>query len=128
MGLDMYLRGRKFVGWSPETTRHEDGFAINNVELELGYWRKHPNLHGFIVQTFAKGVDECQEIDLSSDDLDTIIAAVKAKMLPATTGFFFGRSDGSEHDDDIKILEAAKTWLNTPEESGMRAVHYRASW
>jgi hypothetical protein len=23
---------------------------------DLGYWRKHPNLHGYIINTFAEGV------------------------------------------------------------------------
>jgi hypothetical protein len=56
MGLDMYLTGEKFL-----MTRNleEDGFRLRSKTLELGYWRKHPNLHGYIVQTFADGTDEC---------------------------------------------------------------------
>jgi hypothetical protein len=29
-------------------------------DREVGYWRKHPDLHGYIVETFADGVDACQ--------------------------------------------------------------------
>src|ERR1017187_8740373 len=53
--------------------------------------------HGYIVQTFADGLDECQNIDLGVPDrIRTIIAAVKARELPDTTGFFFRVSDSSE--------------------------------
>lgn len=67
MGLDMYLTGSKFLftNWEhPEKNRKEDGIEIESVRLRLAYWRKHPNLHGYIVQTFADGKDECQEIEL----------------------------------------------------------------
>ena len=63
MGLDMYLEGRKSRYDKQET---EDGFPLQTKVLELGYWRKHPNLHGYIVQEFADGVDECQRGDLPS--------------------------------------------------------------
>ena len=49
--------------------------------LSLGYWRKHPDLHGFIVKTFANGKDECQRIDLTGEDLIKIIEAVKSNTL-----------------------------------------------
>lgn len=131
MGLDMYLNGNKFfwTDWEhPENNPTEDGFKVRERSLELGYWRKHPDLHGYIVKTFADGVDECQEIELSSDDLDRIIAAVKGADLPETKGFFFGKSDGSETEEDLKILEGAKAWLNTKEKGIIRSVVYRASW
>ena len=41
MGLDMYL------------TRATD------TSKDLAYWRKANQIHGYIVDTFAKGVDEC---------------------------------------------------------------------
>ena len=61
MGLDMYLKGNKFywTNWrEPEKNLTEEGFKLTEKTLELGYWRKHPNLHGYIVKTFAEGVDE----------------------------------------------------------------------
>ena len=65
MGLDMYLTGEKFV---MATGLQEDGFPLRSKTLELGYWRKHPNLHGYIVQTFVGGKDECQEIYLGAPE------------------------------------------------------------
>lgn len=131
MGLDMYLRGEKFLytDWNnPDNNLKEDGFRVCRRQLELGYWRKHPNLHGFIVQTFANGLDECQRIELCADDLRTILAAVDSNSLPFTTGFFFGESDGSEREETMRILNAAIEWLETEEPRVAREVFYQASW
>lgn len=131
MGLDMYLTGSKYLRQdfnNPDATPREDGFRLKEKRLELGYWRKHPNLHGYIVQTFADGVDECQTIELTSDQMKTIIEAVKNKTLPHTEGFFFGESDGSEDEETIQIFEAAIKWLKEEADGEWRSVFYRASW
>ena len=129
MGLDMYLTGEKFIMTADGMNPQEDGFRLRSKTLELGYWRKHPNLHGYIVQTFAGGEDECQTIDLS-DHIRTIIAAVQARDLPDTTGFFFGVSDSSPErlEEDIAIFENALAWLETDESGVVRFIKYRASW
>ena len=133
MGLDMYLEGRKYLvtDWENDANNpKEDGFQVKERILQLGYWRKHPNLHGYIVQTFAGGKDECQDIGLSAENLDTIITAIKGRGLPHTEGFFFGKSDCTDEEAaaDIKILEDAKTWLKAKEDRVWRSVVYRASW
>jgi hypothetical protein len=116
MGLDMYLTGRKFF-WrnydERDNERKEDGHIVESMDVRLGYWRKHPNLHGYMVKTFGKGNDDCKEIELTAEDLRQTIGAVKAKSLPATSGFFFGESDGSDEEvnEDLKILGEALTWL-----------------
>jgi hypothetical protein len=128
MGLDMYLNGeRYFVDRLPR----EAGKPVVKAEIhELGYWRKHPNLHGYIVETFAEGEDECQDIPLDEERLIQIMEAVKAKELPYTTGFFFGASDDTEEQmkEDLTILEGALQWLRTKEKGIWRSVSYRASW
>ncbi len=133
MGLDMYLDGQKYFwnNWDhPEKNRTEDGLCVKTINVELGYWRKHPNLHGYIVRTFANGKDECQEIALTADNLRQIIAAVKSRTLPETTGFFFGKSSISDEEiaDDVAQLERAIAWIETEEEKVERDVIYRASW
>lgn len=130
MGLDMYLTGEKRL-WAdrgPGKDLTQDGYKVESVHLELGYWRKHPNLHGYIVTNFAGGVDECQDIDLGEGNLEELIAAVADGELPRTSGFFFGESDGSEKDGDLRILRAALAWLRTEEDGVARSVTYRASW
>jgi hypothetical protein len=128
MGLDMYLKGAKFFTSFDGKRPKEDGFEVSQHELELGYWRKHPNLHGYIVQTFADGKDECQDIDLSDKDIETIIQAITEANLPHTTGFFFGESDGSETEEDLRIFNAALAWLKSKEQHAWKSVKYRASW
>ena len=82
MGLDMNLYGRKLIAYNRWDEKAaplmEDGFPVSDVILEMGYWRKHPNLHGYIVNIFADGEDECQEIELSEEDLLKIAAAIRA--------------------------------------------------
>jgi|SRR5215831_3485062 len=116
MGLDMYLRGQKYLwhDWEhPENDRKEDGLRISQVEIDLGYWRKHPNLHGFIVQAFAGGKDECQDIELSDVDMRNIISAIQGERLPHTEGFFFGASEltPEQRASDLLIFERALAWL-----------------
>ena len=93
MGLDMYLYAEKYVseynysyGNTPSEmskSRNPDHIAINNasglmnlptdgsitVQKVVGYWRKANAIHGWFVNTLANGIDECQEIHVSRDDL-----------------------------------------------------------
>ncbi len=149
MGLDMYLRGEKFfwTNWEkPEENRKEDDKEVYAVQVRLGYWRKHPNLHGYIVKTFANGKDDCQQIDLSEDDLKQIIEFIQSKKIrdENVTGFFFGvsywTSDGlplteeqerqnQEIDDEaIATFTSALEWSRTEEKGVSRSVFYKASW
>jgi ABC-type sugar transport system ATPase subunit len=59
---------------------------------EIHYWRKHPNLHGWMEKLyFEKGgsaeVFDCVAVVLTREDLDRLEADVKARRLPHTTGF-----------------------------------------
>lgn len=119
MGLDMYLTGRK-----KGEKRDEEGEFPTSGE-DLGYWRKHPDLHGYIVKTFAGGVDECQDIPLSAVDLHKVLEAVKTDALPSTKGFFFGQSNGPNDQETSAKIAKAITWLSSNDD---RVVFYRASW
>lgn len=129
MGLDMFLCGHKSLAFS-ETPREEDGYPIFSIRLELGYWRKHPNLHGYIVQAFGGGKDECQEIPLTVSDLKQITQAIKDQTLPHTEGFLFGVSSKSPEQmaEDLKILEGALAWLKAKTNDECRTICYQASW
>jgi hypothetical protein len=128
MGLDMYLVGEKYLWENEDTKPMEDGFRLKSKELELGYWRKHPNLHGFIVREFADSVDNCGKIELSEEDLKKILTAVEADELPETSGFFFGTSRPDDKPPTIKILKDALEWLAVEEKHIYRTVYYEASW
>lgn len=124
----MYLEGEKFLWSYPDMRPREDGFPVASKTLRLGYWRKHPNLHGYIVNTFADGEDHCQRIELGEDAILQITNAVQADVLPHTVGFFFGETDGSEREETLTILTAALEWLRMKEEGVFRSVYYQASW
>lgn len=142
MGLDMYLSGRKYLHtrWDLEgeareaATRKEDGHRVEELKLSLGYWRKHSHLHGYIVREFAGGADNCQEIDLSAEDLQKIIEAVEKGDLPRTEGFFFGDSDRNGWmdpegvEESTKMLHGALRWLSDKQPHESRSVVYQASW
>jgi len=130
MGLDMFMHGRKFYRSSGNKRVQEDGFDVIQKDLDIGYWRKHPNLHGFIVREFANDEDHCQEIELDKDCLSKIMTAVGDQLLPHTEGFFFGTSQTDEGQiiEDLAILQGALNWLNKPEEGVWKTVIYRASW
>lgn len=127
MGLDMYLEGHKFF-WGnyeqPEKNLIEDGFPLKGKELELGYWRKHQNLHDYIVQTFADGwryqCHMCQKIELDADDVDTIIAAIQ--------GLHDSHGAAEEIEKDIQIFKRAKAWLAERQKGVSKSIIYRASW
>lgn len=133
MGLDMYLTGEKyqFKDWeNPTNNQHQDGFRVKGLNLDLGYWRKHPDLHGFIVQNFANDHDDCQPIHLSSKNIEAIIEAVQQDRLPKTNGFFFGESlnDHEQKTEAIAIFQKVLKWMSSVPEDYFHEVTYQASW
>jgi hypothetical protein len=109
MGLDMYLNGEKFFYNRRDTGKHP---KIGEI-YEMAYWRKHPDLHGFIVETFADGIDDCKRIWLSDENIETIIKAVK---------------DEEQRNEDVQLLEDALAWVRTKEDGVWRSLIYHASW
>jgi hypothetical protein len=106
MGLDMYVCTTAIaptcgVDFKPCDPR------------EFHYWRKHPNLHEWMEQLYrAKGgsADEFNGVNvvLTSDDLDRLEAVLKCRLLPDTSGCFFGESDGTELEGDLQFVATAR--------------------
>jgi hypothetical protein len=119
MGLDMYA----YVA--------NKANADYDNHQELAYWRKHPNLHGWMERLAQKkevnydtfnGV----EIELTWDDIDMLEKDIKLGAVAGldTKGFFFGDpSDEYYYDTDLKFCIDAKaeTFLG-------RKVFYNSSW
>jgi hypothetical protein len=127
MGLDMYLNGTVyFYGLSEAELK---SLPVSHTH-RLGYWRKHPDLHGCIVEHFAGGTDDCREINLSVCDMLQIIEATAGNRLPRTTGFFFGesRNDSEQNAETVAIFRKAIAWCRDQQEAELRHVSYRASW
>jgi hypothetical protein len=95
---------------------------------EIAYWRKHPNLHGWMQKLWeAKGGNgdfNGDELELTWEDIDNLEKAVKKRKLPTTGGFFFGNpSDDYYYDHDLEFIKNARAELFL----GLK-VFYNSSW
>jgi len=96
---------------------------------ELAYWRKHPNLHGWMERLAEQKNIEYDsfngvELELTYEDLDELERAVTHKQLPATQGFFFGNdADEFYYESDLDFVKNAKAELFL----GLK-VFYNSSW
>ena len=110
---------------------------IGNDHQDIAYWRKHPNLHGWMERLWiAKGKPYEEdtwngdfngvELELTWDDIDKLEKDIKSGVLAElnTTGFFFGKpSDDYYYEKDLQFCIDAKaeTFLG-------RKVFYNSSW
>ncbi len=106
MGLDMYAM------ITTEALPAPVDFKAKNAQ-ELHYWRKHPNLHGWMRELYqAKGGKSesfnLVPVALSLEDLDRLEDAIRNGSLPQTAGFFFGETDGTESQDDLAFIAKAR--------------------
>lgn len=104
------------------------GKDIQGENQDLHYWRKHPNLHGWMERLYyQKGGQKesfnCAPVELTLDDLYILEADINYAKLPETDGFFFGQSYGTEAEDDLKFIQAARQAI----EEGDR-VFYDSWW
>jgi len=149
MGLDMYAyvaqkanqRDEFYEGAEfDEKTREFENKTVTKPR-EIAYWRKHPNLHGWMEHLWHKkrnaegkpvvedkddigGTFNGVELELTHEDLDELERAVIHKQLPATSGFFFG-NDADEHyrESDLSFIKNARAELFF----GLK-VFYNSSW
>lgn len=121
MGLDMYAYTASKAGSTWDDAESE--------QRELSYWRKHPNLHGWMEQLYrAKGGDvemfNGVELELTWEDLELLERDVLISNLPNTRGFFFGdNSDEYYREQDLKFIREARAEIFI----GLR-VFYNSSW
>jgi hypothetical protein len=140
MGLDMYAYVAARAGQQDEYYEGAEydadtGEFVNpnvNRPRQLAYWRKHPNLHGWMERLWNQrnGGDHDAdkfngvELELTAEDLDELEYAVQNDRLPATSGFFFG--DGADDyykPSDLKFIQEARAELFF----GLK-VFYNSSW
>jgi hypothetical protein len=124
MGLDQYVFAIEQAPSKPV----EFGEVEAKESQELHYWRKHPDLHGWMEGLYrTKGGRESEfnwvPVVLTVADIDLLEIAVKKKKLPPTSGFFFGQSDGSEIEDDLLFIRKARKALA----EGL-TIYYTSSW
>lgn len=157
MGLDMYLYVEEYVSrkdWKVD--RDKDNQAFNDivsalelgdvveqdswtgltVQIPVGYWRKANAIHAYIVNTFADGIDECQQIYIPRKGMEelrdlchlVITNPDEARnSLPPQSGFFFGSTDIDEwYLQDLKYTYELLTRLLSNEK--IESFLYQASW
>ena len=136
MGLDMYAyvaarAGQQEEFYEGSELDKESGEYVNakvSKPIEIAYWRKHPNLHGWMEQLYRKrggeGDFNGDELELFREDIDSLERAVLDGDLPATSGFFFGEgSDDYYREQDLEFIKEARSQLFL----GLR-VFYNSSW
>jgi len=95
----------------------------NGEKRELAYWRKHPNLQGWMERLWeSKGRPNahedsddfnCVPVELTKEDLDSLEQSLETNSLPETTGFFFGdNSDNVYRQQDVEFIQAARYALD----------------
>ena len=131
MGLDM----RAYVGTAGQYdaywAQHGEEVAEDqkvSKPREIAYWRKHPNLHGWMQRLWEsqgnQGEFNGDELELTWQDLDELEQAVIHRQLPATGGFFFGEnSDEHYQSQDLEFIKEARAELFL----GLK-VFYNSSW
>lgn len=122
MGLDMYAHATR------EPITADVDFDRPDDDVEFFYWRKHPNLHGWMHQLYvSKGGQDADfnvsPVKLTVEDLDALEKAIRGQSLPPTSGFFFGASDGSETEGDLQFIAAARKQI-----ADGNTVYYYAWW
>ena len=109
----------------------EKGAMVNpsvTEPREIAYWRKHPNLHGWMHRLWESrgnsGDFNGVELELTWDDLEQLEQDIRDKNLPNTSGFFFG-NDADDHyrEHDLKFVREAKAEAFL----GLK-VFYNSSW
>lgn len=165
MGLDMYLHINKDVprvdyqrnaeGMIDSTERpefhalvdslgvshllEEGGYHSLHISVPVGYWRKANQIHGWIINNIANGVDNCQEIWLAPEKMKELLdickeakaggAEVAKEVLPPQAGFFFGDYEIDEWywgqvDYTINLFEK----ILADKDISVDGCYYQASW
>ena len=125
MGLDMYAFSTK------AKPKSEVDFETKNFKPEeVHYWRKHPNLHGWMQSLYdSKGGTsdsfngDCVVLD--NEDLDNLEQDIRDYNLPDTSGFFFGQSGSGDEEikDDLEFVSKAREAIKE-----CKTVYYTSWW
>ena len=131
MGLDMYAyvaaKGGQMRDYYESYDYETDSGPVEKPR-EIAYWRKHPNLHGWMHKLWNErgftGDFNGDELELTAEDLDRLEFVVEQGKLPGTSGFFFG-NDADDHyrAQDLKFIQDARAELLIGGK-----VFYNSSW
>lgn len=118
------------------TDEQRESNHVGEDSREIAYWRKHPNLHGWMERLWVAkgrpgddhhpngGAFNGVELELNWEDIEQLEKDTKESNLPYTEGFFFG-SPADEYylQEDLQFIKNAKAELFM----GLK-VFYNSSW
>jgi len=134
MGLDMFVYAKK-------TDLADDVQVDFDIDYdwdrdEICYWRKHPNLHGWMFDLYLQKGGQSSEgfngdtLRLNHEDVNALEKAIIDDELPNTSGFFFGHSPQKDDDyyeqaksNDFECVKKIRDALD----AGL-TVWYNSSW
>ena len=127
MGLDQYAFARKgepvdttedytYQDFDGNTHTEQRTSVSYEEEHEVAYWRKHPNLQGWMENLWrmkgGQGEFNCVDVELNAANLDQLEYDVRFNQLPDTVGFFFGEnSDYTYRSADEGFIREARQFL-----------------
>ena len=110
MGLDQYaFKIKKGIITSPV---FNDKQVPQNELVEIAYWRKHPNLHGWMERLYdskgGEGMFNCEFVQLTESDLAKLQDDILQQALIEASGPFWGE-DSCEYyrKDDLAFIKEA---------------------
>ena len=158
MGLDMYLYKKTYIGANYEHRKVRgkveitvgkrkvdiDFNSISTIEEQVAYWRKANHIHKWFVDNVQDGVDECQEAQVSREQLKELYAVcrkvlnarndkkkakkVAEELLPPEEGFFYGDTEIDQYyykDIEYTMDVIFKLFVQSDDEVEF---YYLASW
>ncbi len=155
MGLDQYLYAKRYVGGWKHSGEQEnslyrsilgqlglppepcDGAPSLTVSVNVAYWRKANQVHGWFVANVQDGVDECQEAYVEREKLVELRDLAKravdeknAELLQPQGGFFFGSTEIDDWywEDLQRTVDILDAVLNNPVFEKGWDFYYRSSW
>lgn len=117
MGLDMYL------------------YRNNDIENEIGYWRKANAIHKWIVDNVQNGQDDCGVYEFPLEKMLELYFLCKKVIknpfkhkfnLKTTKGFFFGNYDFDEY--YIDCIKSTVNILKKALKEPKNTYQYQSSW
>lgn len=157
MGLDMYLKRKKYVGAQYEHRNVTGSISIKIGDKELPidfkkvsyieeavcYWRKANAIHKWFVENVQKNVDDCGDYYVETEQLKELLELCKQvkdnptqanELLPTTSGFFFGSTEYDEwyFEDINETIKKIEKILEEEEELNKLGFYsefeYHSSW
>lgn len=124
---DFFTKVKKYLD-----DENKDDIYVSKEDVH--YWRKHPDLHGYMEGLYyEKGGDakvfNCVNLILSKEDIEELLKNIKKQVagfdiFPTVEGFFFGATTNEDWENDIEVFEKLLKETDWDKET----VYYSSWW